>query len=195
MLFTAVSPETVSKPTGGCAHNSLCWTASWQEKDESTPCRVCLSKLKALAWYCAAHLCRGLCPSQHNRKTGGTERRQEPDSSRHTGHPGQHCGRANTVGGWWERNEAQRPVILFGFDVPTQGSQVEGKLLTLFIFWMPSGKQKQRETKQVFCESWRNIFLIIMRQNLAGNVHVGYLCCKHIAWAKVLRVSWQCCWR
>lgn len=94
------------------------------------------------------------------RTTGrrGAEGRQEPDSSRHTGHPGQHCGRANTVGGRRERNEVQRPVILFGFDVPTQGSQVEGELLRLFILWIPSGKQKQQETQQVFCESWRNIF-------------------------------------
>lgn len=44
-------------------------------------------------------------PSTTGRRGGGwAERRQEPDTSHHTGHPGQHCGRANTVSGRRERN-------------------------------------------------------------------------------------------
>ncbi len=84
-------------------------------------------------------------------------------------------------GGKW----VQEPVILFGYDGPTQGNQVEGKLLTLFFFWMPSGKQKQRETQQVFCESWRNIFV------LQGDFSVFQKnCCKLVSIIYQLMSKW-----
>lgn len=83
--------------------------------------------------------------------------RQEPDTSDHTGHPGQLCGRANTE---QEREKRVQEVVnLFGNDVTTQGNQVEGKLLTLFFSFSGcpeanrSSRKHSRSSGRIFCLS------------------------------------------
>lgn len=112
--------------------------------------------------HCATHLSLGascndtLISVQHSRKTGSKEERRARVKPPH-----RTSWANNTMGGQTLRMAGGREgagachlVMMF----TTGGNQVEGKLLTLFLFFLPRGKQKQRETQQVICESVRFFF-------------------------------------
>lgn len=128
---------------------------------------VCIAQhvsLQGLFFYFGYDTCISAPAQQED--GGRAKRRREPDTSHHAGHPGQHCGRANTVDGRRERNVSRRLSTCLGMMFQHKETEWRRKLLTLFFFWMPRGKQKQQEAQRVFCESRRETFFFLIVANL-----------------------------
>lgn len=147
--FPAASPDLKPplNPTGG-AINSLCWTTRWWLRDESRPCRVCLSSLRTPACWTALSLV--MTPAYLQRAR--LEDEEGADETRARYEPPRRTSWATL----WEGERRQWRAggachLVRGFDVPTKGSRAEERPLTLFVFWMPGGKRQQQEVQRDLC--------------------------------------------